>query len=280
MKTWLVIDVSYMCHRAFHTAKHLSWGGKPTGVVFGFLKSIGLLKQEFQTDRVAFCFEHPKLKRREIYPQYKMRRHTERSPKEVREIGVLKQQIIQLQQEYLPRIGFENVIAHHGYESDDLMAQIAAYCPKDEEVVLVTADSDLYQCLRPNVIMYSPQKQKVFTERWFKKTYGIEPKLWAMVKAIAGCHGDEVKGVPGIGEKTALKFVQRCLPTKSKAFNQIFCAEGKAIVRRNRRLVELPFEGCPVPILTEDKVDTRGWQAVCERLGMKSIAGTPPILGL
>lgn len=280
MKTWLVIDVSYMCHRAFHTAKHLSWGGKPTGVVFGFLKSIGLLKQEFQTDRVAFCFEHPHLKRRDIYPQYKRRRHTERSPQEVAEIGILKEQIIALQREYLPRIGFENVFSHAGYESDDLMAQIAAYCPKGEEVVLVTADSDLYQCLRPNVIMYSPQKQKVFTEKWFRKTYGFEPKLWAKVKAIAGCHGDEVQGVKGVGELTACRYVRGELNDISKAWWSIRRDSGREIVRLNRRLVELPFEGCPVPVLTEDKVDARGWRDVCEKLGMKTIAGTPPILGL
>lgn len=278
MKTWLVIDVSYLCHRAFHTSSELSWQGRPTGVVFQFLKSITSLKDDFQTDRIAFCFEHPHLFRRDIYPAYKHKRHTrERTPEEKEAYDGLSLQMCELRKRYLPRIGFKNIFCCRGYESDDLMAQIAQDVPEDEEAILVTADQDLFQCLRSNVILYSPQKQQVFTFDWFRRTYGIRPWQWIKVKAIAGCHSDEVVGIKGIGEKTALRYVRGELSVTSVAYRAIRSPLNRAVVLRNRGLVCLPGPGCPKLDLVDDSVDPAGWREVCATLGMRSIASRPPI---
>jgi len=277
MKTWLVLDVHYLCHRAFHTARGLSWQGKPTGVIYGFLKSILTLKDEFQTDRIAFCFEHPHLYRKDIYPAYKRRRHQEKTPQERQAYTELTWQISELRQRYLPKIGFTNILYYHGMEADDILASIAESRPRDEQVILVTADSDLLQCLRPNVMVYPPQKQKLLTREWFVKHYGFTPRKWAMVKALAGCSGDGVEGIKGIGEKTACRWVRDGLPVASKGYRAIACDRGHAIMRRNRRLVELPYEGCPVPTLVEDRVSRQGWKEVCHLLGMRTLVSSPPV---
>lgn len=280
MKTWLVIDVSFLCHRAFHTAQHLLWKEKPTGVIFGFLKSISFLKDEFQTDRVAFCFEHPDLFRKAIYPPYKSKRRSkERTEAEKKSYQGLNLQIAELRGRYLPRIGFKNIFCYRGMESDDIMAAIAMYCTdEDNEIILVTADSDLYQCLSENMVMiYSPQARKLLTEKWFVSKYGIVPSQWAVVKAIAGCSTDEIKGVGGVGELTALKYLRGELKESDRAYKAIRSRESLAIVRRNRILVKLPFHRCPIPHLQEDKVSSEGWRSVCSVLGMRSIAEHPPI---
>ncbi len=266
----LVLDVHYLCHRAFHTMKELSWKGKATGVVFGFLKSLTSLKDEFQTDRVAFCFEHPHLFRSDLYPAYKMKRAKNRTPEEI-----LSDQIFQLYKNLLPMIGFKNIFCFYGMESDDIMAQIAEDTKEDDETILVTADSDLFQCLRENVSIYSPQKQKMLTKRWFKMKYGIPPYLWWKVKAIAGCATDEVKGIPGVGEVTALKYLKD--ETSPKTFLKILSDEGQRIVRHNKLLVKLPHPNCPKPFFREDKISVKGWKEVCGLLGMRSLAGHPPI---
>lgn len=275
---WLVLDVHYLCHRAFHTSQNLTFKDKPTGVIFGFLKSITSLKDEFQTDNVVFCFEHRTLFRRDVYPPYKRKRHTETKTEE--EIQIRKDfaiQISELRMRYLPKIGFKNIFAYRGMESDDTMAAIAANADPNDEIVLITADGDLLQCLRPNVTMYSPTQRKLHTVQSFESKYGIPPRKWAIVKAIAGCTSDEVEGIKGVGEATALKFLKKELKETTKAYQSIVSAEGKAIVRRNRSLVQLPYEGCPVPTLVQDKVDRAGWIEVCGMLGMKSIASHPPI---
>ena len=279
MTPLLVLDVHYLCHRAFHTMKELSFRGEATGVIFGFLKSLTLLKDEFGTDRVAFCFEHSHLLRRDVYPAYKRHRHQEQRTQEEQEARAsLAGQIRQLRKQYLPRIGFKNVFCFDGYESDDIMAVLAhATKPHEEETILVTADSDLYQCLSPWVSIYSPQKQKMLTGDWFVCKYYIQPPQWAQVKALAGCATDEVKGIPGVGEATALRYLQGELKESSKAFQSIRSGEGLKIQKRNRRLVKLPYAECPTPVLREDCIDAREWRAVCAELGMRSLAGRAPI---
>ena len=274
----LVLDCHYLCHRAFHSSKELEWQGRPTGVIFGFLKSITFLKDEFQTDRIAFCFEHPHLFRREIYPPYKRKRHTtERTDEEKQSYEALAIQISQLHKRYLPQIGFKNVFCFRGMESDDVMAAIAADAKVDEEVILVTADGDLLQCLRPNVSVYSPQKRELLTKDKFIAAHGIPPWQWVVVKAMAGCTSDEVKGIKGVGELTALRYLKGELKQASKAYQVINSSEGRAIVRRNRRLVQLPGEGCPVPKIQEDQISREQWLKVCGMLGMRSLASRPPV---
>ena len=272
----LVIDSHYLCHRAWHTSGSLSFQGQATGTIFGFLKSITAFMDQFSTDRIVFCFEHPHLLRRDIFPDYKIRRiKRDISQQEAKERILFHGQIAKLREEYLPKIGFKNVFCFDGFESDDIMAVIARDLPQDEEAILVTSDGDLFQCLRQNAVsIYSPQKRKLLTETWFTNQYGIHPRSWAKVKAIAGCGGDGVPGIKGIGEKTALRFVQGAEITSR---NTGLIQAGKEMVMRNRQLVQLPYVGCPSPKLVPDAVSVKGWQAVCAELGMRSLAGQPPV---
>ena len=150
MKPLLVLDCHYLMHRAFHAAPDLSWEGKLTGAIYGFFKTLGALKDEFSSDRFVFCFESPHLFRRDVFPGYKRRRHAP-DPKEHKAKLHLTLQIAELRKRLLTQVGFKNVFCEEGYESDDLMAQLAADAP--EETILVTSDSDLYQCLRSNVLL-------------------------------------------------------------------------------------------------------------------------------
>jgi 5'-3' exonuclease len=255
----------------------LSWKGRATGVIFGFLKAISTLKDEFCTDRIAFCFEHPHLLRRDLFPDYKGKRRSKGMTEEEKcSYESLTLQISELRHRYLPEIGFKNVFCFRGMESDDIMAMIALHVEADDEVVLVTSDSDLFQCLRHNVHIYSPQKRRLLTSVWFRKTYGISPKRWAFVKALAGCHGDNVPGIAGIGELTALRFLRGELKETSSAYMAIAGCDDK-IWNRNKRLVRLPLKECPVPKIVEDAISVKAWRNVCGMLGMRSIASHPPI---
>jgi DNA polymerase-1 len=280
MTPLLVLDCHYLCHRAYHAQGQLSWKGDATGVIFGFLKGIAGFKDEFSTDRIAFCFEGGDLVRRKIYAEYKSGRAKHlKTPEEKRAYDQLAVQIKALRKHYLPQIGFKNIFDFHGFESDDVMAAIARDCQeKGQECILVTADSDMYQCLGPGVTIWHPQKQVRYDREWFISQYGIKPSKWAVVKAIAGCHSDNVKGIYGVGEKTALRFLTKDLPRTSEAFRKITCKAGKFIVRSNKRLVKLPMDGCPVPRIQDDQVSRAGWQEVCKLLGMRTLAGQPPIL--
>jgi len=80
--------------------------------------------------------------------------------------------------------------------------------------------------------------EEKFKEKW----YGLQPKQWATVKAVAGCNSDNVKGIPGIGEKTAAQFLTGNLARHLAKFDKIATAP-KADIDFRLRLVKLPFEG-------------------------------------
>lgn len=275
----LVLDCHYLCHRAFHAQRDLSWKGIATGVIFGFMKSLRHLKHQFMTDRIAFCFESPVIHRKKDFPDYKKRRGREKEePERKKARSELCRQIEALRLEYLPTCGFRNIFYEHGFESDDVMAVISNQATLEEPVILVTSDADLYQCLRYHrVQIFSPHKNQLMSERWFRDEFGIAPPQWAMVKAIAGCGTDEVPGIEGVGEVTALKFLRNQLPHHSPVLAKIIGPYGRSIVRRNRKLVELPYPGCPVPKIQKDELDLTGWETVCHNLGFKSLVDMPPI---
>ena len=104
--------------------------------------------------------------------------------------------------------------------------------------VIVSTDQDLWQLLSGDrVTVWNPRTKKMLTEQAFRERWGIGPSQWADVKAIAGCPGDGVPGVPGVGEKTAAKFMAGRLKDTTKAYNRV--VEANDLWERNLRLVRL-----------------------------------------
>src|SRR6185436_3339106 len=133
--------------------------------------------------------------------------------------------------------------AQDGYEADDLNASICHAHPKRRKVI-VSADSDLYQLLQDNwprkgsTRVYHPITQITLDAGGFEIRYGINPQQWARLKAIAGCSSDEIPGVPGVGEKTAAKFLQGNGGPRS-----VGIAFEAKLINRNLQLTTLPFPG-------------------------------------
>lgn len=272
---WLVLDSPYLCYRAFFSTGFLSFDGDATGVLFGFLRDIRNLLEQFDTDKIAFCFDKGTPLRQNIYPKYKQSRREKR--KQMSEVEKLthqdlRKQIKRLRTEILPALGFRNIFAEEGYEADDL---IAAFCEQvDEEVVIIGSDKDLLQLISPRVKFHIVGMQgrpsRTITYDSFREQYGLEPSQWADVKAIAGCSTDDVQGVKGVGEKTAAKFLGGKLKANSAAYKKI--VEGNRIWVRNKKLVTLPFPGLsPLRIRSRESVTRNKWREVLLSLGIESM---------
>jgi DNA polymerase I len=272
----LLIDANYLCYRARYSMGELTWKGAATGVVYGFLATIVQLEERFDTNRIAFCFDSHASKRKEIYPAYKVnRKHNQlMTDKEEEFEREFRRQVLNLRKEYLPDIGFRNVFWQSGYESDDLLASICQEFSsryRESSIVVVTADQDLFQCIRGNVSVFNPQKQKNMTLQRFHKTYGITPLSWIVVKSIAGCSSDNITGVKGIGETLALRWIKHDLPESSKAFAKIKAWQKTQEARITTKLVQLPFPGTIVPEWREDNITVQRWISICKELGFKNL---------
>jgi DNA polymerase-1 len=265
-RTLLIFDMHYLAWRAYHTTGELSYKGVRTGVVFGVLRDMVDLQDTFMSTHTACCFDCGRIRRKDIYEGYKKKRHT-RSLTEEEQKGYdeVRRQIYLLRCLYLNKIGYANVLWANGFESDDIIAGITRNLPDRDEAVIVSADKDLYQLLRPNVSLYNPAKRHTTTLQSFFQAYGIKPRQWARVLAIAGCKTDEVPGIPGIAVKSAVAYLRGELG--GKRYDRI--RAGRQQMLFNRRLVELPFEDTPEFELMDDHFTRDGWARTLEFLGIK-----------
>lgn len=272
---WLVIDSNYLAHRAYHAMKGLSHEGDSTGMLFGFLRDVRQLDDQFRPSRTFFCFDRGRGARREVYPGYKAdrdQRYEDATPEEQDGIKEFRGQVRKLARYYLPTIGYRNIISQPGYEADDHIAAVVDV--RKAPVVIVSADQDLWQLLAADVTQYNPQTGRVATVDTLQAEYGLLPSQWVMVKAIAGCKSDNVPGVAGVGEKTAAKWILGKLNPTTKTCQNIDAAVG--MIARNMQLVSLPFGGTEVPRVLEDHVTRDGWRQVLKELGIRSLDVADP----
>lgn len=266
-KSILVIDVSNLAYRAFYTTGGLSHEGQPTGVSFGVLREISDQLDLHNPDRVVFAFDYggPGL-RGEIYPDYKGDRKRTDEEEAARES--LFEELRNLRRTILPDAGFRNIFRHRGYEADDIIATVALNAEPSDDVVILSTDKDLWQCLRRNVVCINPVSKKATTIESFRAEFGIDPVQWATVKAIVGGK-DNITGIKGIGPKNAVKWITGQLKA-GKKFEAI--EDGLGIINQNLRLSTLPFPGLEIPELQEDAVTPKTMRSVFNRLGIRTVA--------
>jgi DNA polymerase-1 len=269
---WLVMDVSYMAWRAFHSTGTLTHEGVNTGVLFGMFRDIFNLRQEYPCQGVVFCFDSHDLKRKQLFPGYKSKK-SNATIEELELRSEVHRQVKLLRKQHLPSIGFNNLCWQLGYEGDDMIASVVKNLPPQHEALIVGNDHDLYQLLNKRVRILQPSAKKIVDVKSFEAEYGITPAQWVQVKSIAGCGrigvGDGVPGVPGVGEKKACQFIRGLMKTTSKTFQSI--AAATELIERNKSLVCLPFKGVNKFELVPDTVSLNRWDQVLASLGMKSL---------
>lgn len=271
----LIIDTSFLAWRSFYTMGDLSYGDLPTGVLFGFLRDLRNLMELHRPTRTVFCFDYGRgirEKRNSLYKQNRREAYEQKTDEEKRTIHEMRQQVELLRTELLEDIGFRNVLFEKGYESDDIIASVCHNnLRREDSAIIISEDSDLYQLLTPQVSIWSVRKGRMYTQEEFVEEYKINAFQWSDVKALAGCHTDNVKGIKGIGIKTAVKFLSGKLPNTHKTFKAII--DGNKTWEKNLEYVRLPLKGTPVFRLRKDLVTEEGWKQVARRFGMRHIPG-------
>jgi len=274
-KTWLIIDGDNCAWRNFYAMGGLSYGGEPTGAIFGFFRDILDLQDTFCTPNIAFCFDSGPSLRTQLLPDYKSSRRTRERilPREQkRALKGLRSQLDKLCWEHLPAIGFKNVFCEKGYEADDLIASLVRDI--EDYIIIVSTDHDLYQLLDDRVIVYDQRKKKAISRKSFIEHYGVDPYTWDLVKAITGDTTDDIPGIRGIGVKTACKYVAGKLPEKDKRFAII--EKDLNAIKQRTILTRIPFRGTPSFRLEKDNVSCEKWRKVLGKLGMDSLLRRVP----
>ena len=203
----MVIDGNSMINRSFYGIRPLSTrDGLYTHAVFGFLTTLTRLREEEKPDAVCVTFDvHAPTFRHTADESYKATRKP--MPEELRmQMPVLKEVLDALN---IPRYELE------GWEADDLIGTISRRCEADGwECVVVTGDKDSLQLITDHtkVKLVSTRMGQTttrdMTEETFREQYGFAPIHMIDLKALMGDASDNIPGVPGVGEKTAMGLVQ------------------------------------------------------------------------
>ena len=238
----LLIDFRAVMYSSYYWAKNKcdkdNRSDMECGIMFRFFDKMRLAHTYARTNRIFICVDDKESKRKELYPAYKGKRKKD-------ELLVSFFPFFDyVAEEVLPKMGFKNIVRAPGLEADDIIASI---CTKEDKLPLVifSEDADLYQCLKYNVSMMSVMRSSSATASImdvarFRRIWGIEPAQWVDVKAIAGCCTDNVPGIKGVGEATAIKYIKGEL---TRGLKYLSIVDGGDTIEFTRRLVQLPFDG-------------------------------------
>lgn len=205
MKRLILIDSYALAHRAYHALPPLT---SPQGVivngVYGFLLVLLKVLDELKPDYVIATFDSAQPTfRHEEYHDYKAQRV--KAPDNFYEqIKIIK--------EILTNWGIP-VLAQGGYEADDLIAVLTSkFQGPDLEIIILTGDLDTLQLVNERTKVYTLRKglkdEIIYDLKKIQEKYQLLPEQLPEVKALRGDPSDNIKGLAGIGEKTALKLIQ------------------------------------------------------------------------
>ena len=220
-KTVCLVDGSGYIFRAFYGLPPLTApDGTPVNAVYGFTNMFLRLTKALRCDYSLVLFDAKRQNfRNEIFPDYKGTR------KDIPEDLIPQFPIIR---EATTALNL-NQLEMEGYEADDLIATYARKAlEKGFEVVVVSADKDLMQLIRPGVTFYDPMKDKFFTPEDVKEKFGVYPDKVVDVQALAGDSIDNIPGVPGIGLKTAAQLIE-----EFGSLEQVLARAGE--IKQNKR---------------------------------------------
>lgn len=207
-KRLVLLDVHAIIHRAYHALPDFTGpDGAPTGALYGLVAMLLKIASDLSPDYIAACYDLPgPTVRHEAYAEYKGTR--------AKSDDALIAQIIRSSAVFdafaIPR--YERA----GFEADDLLGTIAHEMrdTKDLEVIIASGDMDTLQCVdNDRVKVYTLKKgindTILYDAKAVEERYGFAPTLIPDYKGLRGDPSDNIKGIPGIGEKTATELLQK-----------------------------------------------------------------------
>lgn len=202
---FLIIDGNSLANRAFYAIPMLSNSqGFITNAIYGFYNMLVRVIEEEKPEYLVVAFDKGKVVfRHELYAEYKGTRKG--TPDELRpQFPVLKD---------LLRVMNVAIVEMDGFEADDLIGTLVRRGEKEGMVnLVVTGDRDAFQLISPQTKVYLTRKGiteiELYDEKQLNEKYGLTPGQMIDVKGLMGDASDNIPGIPGVGEKTAVKLVK------------------------------------------------------------------------
>ncbi|SEN67578.1 DNA polymerase I [Actinacidiphila rubida] len=242
----MLLDGHSLAYRAFYALPVENFStatGQPTNAIYGFTSMLSNTLRDEQPTHLAVAFDvSRKTWRFDEYPEYKATRS--KTPDEFRsQVGLIGELLDAMR---------VSRFAVDGYEADDVIATLATQAEAlGYEVLIVTGDRDAFQLVSDHVTVLYPTKGVSeltrFTPEKVEEKYGLTPRQYPDFAALRGDPSDNLPGIPGVGEKTAAKWITQ-FGSFAELCERVDEVKGKAgenlrahleAVKLNRRLTEM-----------------------------------------
>jgi DNA polymerase-1 len=221
-ETCILVDGHSLMYRAFHALPPMDTNGVPTNAVHGFLSMLLKVFEEMAPQYCIVTFdEHGPVFRHEQYPEYKQGRAP--MPEDlIPQFATIR--------EILTAMGI-SVMSLKGFEADDLIGTLSLQCKhKGIKALILTGDKDDLQLVDDDVHMLFTRKGisdiELFDPAQVKAHFGVTPGQVTDWKGLMGDSSDNIPGVPGVGDKTAVKLLEE-FGTLGRILENVSCIKGK-----------------------------------------------------
>lgn len=243
MTKYLFVDANHLCHRCAHVHKELIYEDTPVGMMYGVYKSLVKAKRDFPLHHIVLAWDAGHYRRDKESAEGVKKKIVPETYKENRIKN--KDDLVrwQMDQQWdilrasLEHTCFQQVIKK-GFEADDVICSYVLTC--DSPCIILSSDKDYYQLLEPGVLLIDPIHFKDMSIKDLTAEYGLtDPLQWVSVGALAGDTGDNIFGVPGVGDGTGCKLI-----AKHKSLEQLYKhlkkekSEGKELPKRHLAILE------------------------------------------
>lgn len=248
----IVVDGNNLAYRVFAAYPSLTTQkGKPVSVIYGVTKLVRAVIQQTHEDLVVVVWDGSPTARRELYPDYKANRKANRTPQEEQAYNEYREQLpeamLVLQQAGVRQCWGQNT------EADDLIAiapDILDYVNRDGNILVVSEDKDMLQLVSSRVRVFRPIKNEFYDADNFVSKTGLTPEQYLSCRVLEGDDSDNIKGVPGVGEKTSRKLIQQygsldaivnAAQSTDKPAIMVRIREHRNTIVRNKMLMDLRY---------------------------------------
>jgi DNA polymerase I len=244
-KKLLIIDTFYFLHRSFHGFPKdlVNQSGIHTNICYGFSKALLDLIFEFSPTHIVCSWESEELPsfRKILFEDYQKTR-IKMIDEEERIFSEQLPWVIKIIEAFnIPRV------TSNGFEGDDVIGTVATMASSNDcEVVIATADQDMLQLINEKVKVFRPArppflKKKLFDSQIFKGDYGFEPVQMIDYKSLKGDSSDNIPGVKGIGDKTAVNLIKQFnnLDNLYSSINEVLSPAIRKKLEENREMAFL-----------------------------------------
>ena len=201
-KLVLAIDFNNVVFASYYGQKLFNSKMQNINAIKGFFFKLKMLKESFNPDYIIFASDLSRERtfRRKLYKKYK----SQRKPTDEDIVFQMKyiSQLISL-------LGYKT-LNNDLYEADDILGMISKFSNDNNmDTIIISSDRDLYQLINENTFIMSPRNNDVIDTAYLIEKYKLMPNQWIDLKILQGDNSDNIPGVPGIGEITALRLMHQ-----------------------------------------------------------------------